>query len=312
MHVRWATESMHVAVREAVADGRAFVHHGDMEWLAVLVALAVVAAGLLWWRDRRGGQRQPSATPTDTPPGAPEPRPSAVEGPWLGTIRLDVEVQDPESEAVQRLVQSATDRVFRRSPDVDEVVVEDRVGRHVATVPRHVATPGPPPTRPDAAAPPPRPHGSWREPEVRPSTDEDARVGRRPLAERLELPPSVQARIDDSDDAVDIVRAILEAADQPVEVVGRMVRSGDDVVIVVDDKGMSSAAMSQAFLRFRDSGARRGVVIHLGYVDPREIKRRRAMTPELGHAGPEVLQQMADAVELGGDPVQFALADAGT
>ncbi len=136
-------------------------------------------------------------------------------------------------------------------------------------------------------------------------------MGRRPLAERLQLSPEVHSRITDPDDAVDVVRAILEAAGQPVAVAGSMVRSGDDVVIVVGDGGVSNSALAQAFLRFRDSGARRGVVVHLGYVDPREIQRRRAMTPELGHAGPEVLQQMADAVELGGDPVQFALADAG-
>lgn len=280
-----------------------------MEWIVALVVLAVVAAALVWWRDRRPAR--PSATSTGTT--GSEPRPSAVEGPWLGTIRLDVVVDDPESDAAQRLIRSATDRVFRRSPDIDEVVVEDRAGRHLATVPRHVPDPGPPPTRPEAAAPSAtHPHrGSWREPEVRPATDEDVTVGRRPLAERLELPPRVSARVTDPDDAVDVVRAILEAADQPASVTGSMVRSGDDVVIVLEEGGVPSTALSQAYLRFRDSGARRGVVVHLDYVDPREIQRRRAMTPELGHAGPEVLQQMADAVELGGDPVQFALAGAG-
>lgn len=292
-----------------MADGRVLGQNEDMEWIAVLVALAVVAAGLVWWRDRRRSQPAARSSGASASDVSVSERPSAVEGPWLGTIRLDVEVQDPESEAVQRLVRSATDRVFRRSPDVDEVVVEDRAGRHVTTVPRHVPTPGPPPTRPEGAAPPPRARGSWREPEVRPSIDEDVTVKRRPLAERLELPPLVHARIGDPDDALDIVRAILEAADQPVDVTGSMVRSGDDVVIVLDDGGLPSVTLSQAFLRFRDSGARRGVVIHLGYVDPREIQRRRAMTPELGHAGPEVLQQMADAVELGGDPVQFALTE---
>lgn len=280
-----------------------------MEWIVALVLLAVVAAALVWWRGRRPAR--PADGPATTP--SSEPRPSAVEGPWLGTIRLDVVVDDPESDAAKRLIQTATDRVFRRSPDVDEVAVEDRAGRHLATVPRHVPEPGPPPTRPEGAAPPPaRTHGgSWREPAVRPTTDENVRVGRRPLAERLELPPSVSSRVTDPDDAVDVVRAILEAADQPVTVTGSMVRSGDDVVIVLEDGGVPSTALSQAYLRFRDSGARRGVVVHLGYVDPREIQRRRAMTPELGHAGPEVLQQMADAVELGGDPVQFALAGAG-
>lgn len=283
------------------------MHHGYMEWIVALVVLAVVAAALLWRRDRR------PARPTSTDTSTSESRPSAVEGPWLGTIRLDVVVDDPESDAAQRLIHSATERVFRRSPDIDEVVVEDRAGRQLATVPRHVPDPGPPPTRPEAAAhTPAHPHRrSWREPEVTPSADMDARVGRRPLADRLDLPERVRSRVADPDDAVDVVRAILEAADQPVTVSGSMVRSGDDVVIVLEEGGVPSTALSQAYLRFRDSGARHGVVVHLDYVDPREIQRRRAMTPELGHAGPEVLQQMADAVELGGDPVQFALADAG-
>lgn len=291
-----------------LARGRGFVHHGGMEWVTALLVLAVVAAALVWWRDRHRAD-----APVTSGGGARTTRrPPAVEGPWLGptaTIRLDVVVNDPEAASAQRLVTAASNRVLRTSPDVDEVIVEDRDGTRVATVPRHVPDPGPPPTRPEGAAPPPRPHGSWREPEVRPSVDQDVSVGRRPLADRLELSPAVRSRVADPDDAVDVVRAILAAAEQPATVTGSMVRSGDDVVIVVESGGMSGNALSQAFLRFRDSGARRGVVVHLGYVDPSEVARRRALVPELGHAGPEVLQAMADAVELGGDPIQFALSE---
>ncbi len=279
-----------------------------MEWIAALVVIAVVAAVFVWWRDRQ----RPEAPAGTTRAASTTRRQPAVEGPWLGptaTIRLDVVVTDPEAGSAQRLVTAATRRVFRTSPDVDEVIVEDREGRRVATVPRHVPDPGPPPTRPEAAAPPPRPHGSWQPPPVRPSVDQDLSVRRRPLADRLQLGPQVRARVADADDAVDVVRAILEAAGRPATVTGSMVRSDDDVVLVVEDGGPSGTALSQAFLRFRDSGARRGVVVHLGYVDPREVARRRALAPELGHAGPEVLQAMADAVELGGDPIQFALAE---
>lgn len=281
-----------------------------MEWIAVLVVVAVVAAAVVWWR----GRQRSEAPASQVRPPSPTRRQPAVEGPWLGptaTIRLDAVVADPDAGSAQRLVTAATRRVFSSSPDVDEVIVEDREGRRVARVPRHVPDPGPPPTRPEAAAPPPRPHGSWQQPSVRPSVDQDLSVGRRPLADRLQLGPEVRARVVEADDAVDVVRAILEAAGRPATVAGSMVRSDDDVVLVVADGGPSSAALSQAFLRFRDSGARRGVVVHLGYVDPREVARRRALAPELGHAGLEVLQAMADAVELGGDPIQFALAEVG-
>lgn len=278
-----------------------------MEWILALAVLAVVAAAVMWWRGRSQSVQAQDAPSTSTRHRAP-----AVAGPWLGptaTIRLDVVVTDPDAAAVQRLVAATTDRVLRTSPDVEEVIVEDRAGTRVATVPRQVPDPGPPPTRPDAAAPRTRPHGSWSGPEVVPGTDEDVSVARRALADRLDLSPRVRALVADPDDATEVVRAILEAAGQPASVTGSMVRSGDDVVIVVEDGGRSGTALSQAFLRFRDSGARRGIVVHLGFVDPRDVERRRTLAPELAHGGPEVLQHMADAVELGGDPIQFALAD---
>ena len=280
-----------------------------MEWLWLVVGVVVLAAALGAWR--WWDSRAPAASSTETPTTVRR-RGRAIEGPWLGpvaTIRLDVVAADPDAPSVQRLVTAATARVFRTSPDVDEVIVEDRSGHQLARVPRQAPTPRPAPTRPEAAAPPPRPHGSWTPPPVRPEVA-DVAVGRRPLADRLDLPAEVRARIHQPDDPVDVIRAILQSADQPVEVVGTMVRSGDDVVIVADHAGSgATSALSQAFLRFQRSGARRGVVVHLGYVDPREVARRRALAPDLHHAGPEVIQQMADAVALGGDPVEFALAD---
>lgn len=276
-----------------------------MEW--VLVA-GVVAAVAVWVATRVPRRREEPTTPAST--SATPARP-AVEGPFLGpvaTIRLDVHAPDRDAPAVRRLVDGAVARVLRTSPDVTEVVVEDRVGTVVARVPRTRPTPGPPPTRPEREAPAPKSHGSWSEPVVA-GVDQDAAVGRRPLAERLDLPESVTGAISHPDDAVEVVRALLVAAGRDAVVRGPTVRSGDDIVIVVDETSDASAALSKAFLRFRESGARRGVVVHLGYVDPREVARRRSLAPDLHHAGPQVLQAMADAVALGGDPIGFALAD---
>lgn len=281
-----------------------------MEWvlLVLLVVAVALALGLALWR------RQSTPRTSTTSRRAPSaPRRPAMEGPFLGpiaTVRLDIEASDPEAPSVRRLVDAAAAKVFRTSPDVDEVIVEDRAASVLARVPRAVPTPGPPPTRPEAETRTSRSHGTWREPQFVPSVEQDVHVGRRPLAERLDLPDAVASRVRHPDDAVDVVRAVLEAAGREVTVHGSMVRSGDDVVIVVEaSTAGAGTSLSQAFLRFRESGARQGVVIHLGYVDPREVARRRALAPEVHHAGAEVLQHMADAVELGGDPVQFALAD---
>lgn len=277
-----------------------------MEWVIVAVVLAALAA---WATTRGRTPARPSESPAGPAPSRPRP---AVEGPFLGpvaTVRLDVTAPDPELPAVRRLVDATAARVLRTSPDVTEVVVEDRAGTELARVPRRVPSPGPPPTRPEREARPSRPHGSWQEPAAVPGVAQDADVGRRPLAERLDLSEPVQERVRRPDDAVDVVRAILEAAGREAVVGGSTVRSGTDLVVVVDGGGDASAALSQAFLRFRESGAARGVVVHVGYVDPREVARRRTLAPHLHHAGPEVLQAMADAVALGGDPVEFALAD---
>lgn len=275
-----------------------------MEWVLLIVVVVAAAAAF------GAFGRRPTPRPR---PAADAPRRPAVEGPFLGptaTVRLDVAAPDPDAPAVQRLVTSTTSRVFRTSPDVEEVVVEDRNGTVLARVPRQAPTPKPPPTRPEAEGHHARPHGSWREPEFVPAVDQDTTaVARRPLADRLDLPADVRGRVRHDDDPVDVVRAILESAGREVEVRGSMVRTGSDVVIVAEDAAAgASTALSKAYLRFRESGARRAVVVHMGYVDPREVARRTSLAPDCHHAGADVLQQMADAVDLGGDPVEFALA----
>lgn len=281
-----------------------------MEWVLVAIVLAVAAAwGASHARTRPAGGAAPRG---NGPPARSRP---AVDGPFLGplaTVRLDVAVTDADAPAVRRLVDAASARVLRSSPDVTEVIVEDRRGRVLQRVPRQVPSPGPPPTRPEGEVHHARPRGSWREPDVVPGVPQDGPAGRRPLADRLDLPEQVRAAVREPDDAVEIVRVVLEAAGRDVTVRGDAVRSGDDLVLVVEPGADAGEALSRAFLRFRDSGARQGIVVHLGYVDPREVARRRSLTPRLHHAGPEVLQAMADAAALGGDPVQFALADLGS
>ena len=280
-----------------------------MDWVLVGVALAAaVAAGAGWARARR---RRSGAAPAPRRPTSAPPR--AVEGPWLGpvaTIRLDVATEDPDAPAVRRLVEAAAGRVLQSSPDVTDVVVEDRTGAVLARVPRKATPPGPPPTRPDRAAPHARPHGSWREPTV-PHVDEDVVVPTRTWAERLDLPDAVRAEVREPDDPVEVVRAILHAAGHAAQRHGGSLRSGDVLVVLVEGTGRDAgAALSEAFLRVRESGATMGIVVHLGYVDPREVARRRALAPDVHHVGAEVLQAMADAVALGGDPIAFALAAA--
>ncbi|MDP8928380.1 MAG: hypothetical protein M3O70_07335 [Actinomycetota bacterium] len=109
------------------------------------------------------------------------------------------------------------------------------------------------------------------------------------------------------DDPVDIVRAILEAAELPVEVHGNVILSGDEAVIVVSEPGGSpSEALTPAFLRFQKSGASRGVVITHSYLAGRDIERRQALAPNLRYTGLSAIQRMADAVALGANPLRFA------
>ena len=118
------------------------------------------------------------------------------------------------------------------------------------------------------------------------------------------------AELQDPDDPVEIVRAILAAADRPVERLdGELIRSGDKVVAVIGHRGGRpgvSKVLNDVYLRFQRSGARSGVVISLQYVDPADARRREILAPELTHQGPDAIQRMADAVAFGADPIEFA------
>ncbi|HXF72566.1 MAG TPA: hypothetical protein VNO79_08170 [Actinomycetota bacterium] len=112
------------------------------------------------------------------------------------------------------------------------------------------------------------------------------------------------------DDPTDLLRAILEAAGIPHRVDRDLIVAGELAIVVVEpDAGVvvGHDALNHAYLRIAGSGATWGLVIALGYVDPREVERREMAAPHVRHAGPDAVQRMADAAALGADPVRFAL-----
>jgi hypothetical protein len=272
------------------------------EVLALLGFAAFVAA-LVWvW------QRVSDAA-------TPGPRRSAWDGDAARTgtrIVLDLPDADPDDAAVQRLVSEAAHRVLARDRELEEVEVVARDGRVLgrerrpdplpAETPLPAALREPHPTgrhvpspvrQPDAGHPR---HVAEPPPEVRYS----------PLAERLDLPPAVRDRITAPDRAVDVLRAILDAAGRSAVVDGDLVTSDDVAIVVVDTDGDAERALNHGFLRIQATDAPRGMILRLGYVDPRVTRRREAAAPHVRHVGPDALQRMADAVAAGGDPIAFA------
>lgn len=128
----------------------------------------------------------------------------------------------------------------------------------------------------------------------------------RSLADHFDLPNAVRAHLRRPDDPLDILRAILLAAELPVEVHGNVILSGDEALIVVEACRSTSDALTDAFLRFQKSGASHGVAITLGFVGGRDIERRQALAPNLRYTGLSAIQRMADAVALGDNPLRFA------
>lgn len=279
--------------------------------IAALLGAAVVAA--LFWGVRSA---------RTTPPGAPG---AASTGVVLtagrAVVTLDVGAAAATSPAAGRLVDDAAGRVFATMPDATEVEVRDReggvLGRRRRETPLEVDIPNElyePHARADRT-PDPR-DGLTDRGETLPAVDRDRPPPpgiARPLAERFELPDAVRSRLDDPDDAVALVRALLEAAGLTVERDGDVLSAGDAAVVVIPapiGEPLTPDALNRAYRRFRDSGASRGVVVTPGFMDPTDVRRREVFVPSLLHAGPEGIQRMADAVELGADPVRFAAAPA--
>jgi hypothetical protein len=278
-----------------------------MEWLAIAVAaifLAAVVIGLL--RRARGT--------------GPSPRRGTWEEPETGgVIVLDLEIGDPDDPTVQRLVHDAGRRALVTDPDLASVEVRSRSGVVLATVTRTQPV-RPEPTIPDQLHQPttPRRHSpdptspTGATPDARARDEQvDVHVPDRPFADRFVLPDAVRGTIRDPERAIDVVAAILEVAGRPVDRQGDVVVSDDVAVAIVPHLAHGTEeALTRAFMHLRDTGAARGVVIRLGYVDPNEIRRREAAAPDVRHVTADAIQRMADAVALGGDPIAFAIGPA--
>jgi hypothetical protein len=218
----------------------------------------------------------------------------------------------------------AAAQALRSHPDLEHVEVTTRSGKLLRRVERHVtAGPGgvvPPelaePHRPSTHAPDPSGHleGEREVSAALPHYAERAESGAHStLADAFDLPQAVRARISDPDQAIGLVRAILEAGGVDVTVDGDVLRAGDQVVVVLPyalGKVVSSEDLNNAYMRFTQSRARRGVVVTPGLMSPVDLRRRHSMAPALLHAGPDGIQRMADAVALGADPLRFATGTA--
>ena len=274
-----------------------------------LIVTAAVVALIAFGSSRR------SASPPGSPPTA-----GASQG---GAVTLDIAETDPASPAVRRLVQETALGIFRTAPDVREVVVRTRAGTILGRVSRETPIPR------GLAVPPVlhEPHarrthvpdvlGGLYASESTPSPDRGRRTAgelappHRSLMDQFDLPEAVRVRIGDPDDPIALVHAILEAAGVRCEIDGDLIRVDESALVILRASGdvvIGHDALNHAYLSIVRSGAQRGVVIALGFMDPREVARREALAPQVLHAGPDGIQRMADAVSLGADPLRFAVA----
>jgi hypothetical protein len=255
---------------------------------------------------------------------APRTRsPLTVSASRVAAVTLEIDEADPASPAVRRLVQETALGVLRTAPDAREVVVRTRAGTIVGRVSRETPMPRELTVSPVLHEPHVRRthvpdvlgglHGS--EPAPKPDRDRhtpgELAAAHRPLMDQFDLPEAVRTGIGDPDDPIDLVRAILEAAGVPCEIDGDLIRVGESALVILRTSGdvaIGHEALNHAYLRVLRSGAQRGLVIALGFMDPREVKRREMLAPQVLHAGPDGIQRMADAVSLGADPLRFAVA----
>lgn len=280
--------------------------------LAVLAVLAVVAGLVTFLVVRRRRPAEAAGAPT-APAWSPPPptgvaafrRPAEDEV----VARLAVAVPDPDAASAQRIAQELADHAFATSDAVERVVVEDAEGQHVVTIPRRPPPRGPAPTRPDRAVAEGHPPGHVRSREplaATPRLDADTTVPARSLADRLQLPDVVRAEVRRPDDVIDVVRATLVAGGHEVSVSGTTLVTGDTAVVVIPDDQEGADPLSAAYLRFQRSGARSGIIIHTGHVDPAELRRRDSISTHLRYAGRAAVPRMAAAVDLGLDPLAAA------
>jgi hypothetical protein len=301
-----------------VASASSVARRSERRWRVVIipwilsgVLLTAALVALIAFRS----SRQSAAPRIDAP--------LTVSASRVATVTIEIDDADPASPAVRRLVEEAALGIFRTAQDAREVVVRTRAGSILGRVNR--GTPMPrelaissvlhePHVRrthvPDVLG---GLHGS--EPAPRPDRDRhtpgELTPPHRSLKDQFDLPEVVRTRIGDPDDPVDVVRAILEAAGVACEIDGDLIRVGESALVILRTSGgvvIGHEALNHAYLRVVRSGAQRGLVFALGFLDPREVKRREMLAPQVLHAGPDGIQRMADAVSLGADPLRFAAA----
>jgi len=282
--------------------------------LWVLFGVVLLTASLVALIAFRSSRRS-AATRTGSP--------LTVSASGVASVTLEVDEADPASSAVRRLVQETALGIFRASPDAREVEVRTRTGTILARVSR-----GTSPPRELTISP------ELHEPHVRRTHVPDVLGGRygsepaqipiregytsgeltpphRPLIDQFDLPEAVRTGIGDPDDPIELVRSILEAAGVHCDIDGDLIQAGETALVILRASGdvvIGHEALNHAYLRVVRSEAQRGVVIAFGFMDPREVRRREMLAPQVLHAGPDGIQRMADAVSLGADPLRFAVA----
>lgn len=267
--------------------------------IAAVAVLGLVVLGLLVRRGFSGPTRPPR--PTWEQPVAGSGR----------VVVLDLVADDPQRPSMQRLVQDVGVRTLAADPDLDTVEVRDRAGTTLG----HVTRPDPLPpmietTREATGSRTHRPNpigGSTPPPVDHRGSGVDLQVPTRHFADRFELPAAVHERLRDPESPVDLLRAILEAAGQRTRIDGEVLVADETGVLVALIDGDPNAALNHAYLRFRDTGLARGLVVHVGFVDPAYVRHREVAAPNVRHVGADALQRMADAVDLGSDPLAAAL-----
>lgn len=297
------------AVRVRVATGLAKVHARPMELLLIIAVAALLAAAAAYWTwDRRKRGRSGGGSWT-----APA-RPGAALA-TDGQVVLDAVPVDPEDEAVQRLAGALARDALAADALLAEVTVVDANGRALLTLARPSrldtitipeAAPELMPRRGRAPSVVERPTSAARTPAPSDGPMEDVH---RDLASRFQLPERVAAELRDREDPVDLVRAIMVVGGREVSVDHNVLRSGDDAIVVVGDghgHGLTRDDLSGAFLKFKNSGARRGLIVAMGFISRAELARREALAPEVSYVGAAALQRMADAASIGVDPLRFA------
>jgi hypothetical protein len=278
----------------------------------VVLALVIVAVIAVVVRIK------PKARPADGPE-EPEAAGEIRIRDGVATVSIDIQATDTSSPVVQRLVQDAAVQVFTAHPEVTQVKVNNASGTQLGSVSREIMD-SPEVAMPAGIVDPRARHGGPGASDqggagaAHVGYEASDEIAHRALADRFDLPATVRQRLTDPDDIKALVKALLEGANLQYTQDGDLFKVGNRAIVVIDTelgRVVPDDALSNAFIRFQSSGARSGFVVTPGLMYPQDLKRRQTMAPQLKHAGPEGIQRMADAVELGADPIRFATGPLG-